>query len=427
VLVQVAAIGCDANADDPAAQSASAGSAAVAALALQHRPESQVYAAFDSDPIAAVGHGMIFTSQGPIAPTPEFVREAQQYYIDRLSREADPTVLAEFEAQRMQMEPEVGAPREFADRAFLVDWLIEHVQPSDAADLLAKSQFLARSMLDPDFPDLAVVKGTIDSRMAYHEACKDARVPLPPDWNTAEGKWKSNGVLTPDFVGAGAMTSTVWYYESDGSTQPRGLCIALPRVDNSSGKIALLGVICQGNEFNNACFWDNARTFEEGETVAMLSEGFNSGPDLEGAGQGTCTACHRGENAFIIHDGSALDIDEALNRIDRATSLLLPSDWVTPLVNDAWPKNDLPTKDLLEDIIPPEGEADCLDCHTKNGPGGRFPVFTGSYCASVMWPALRSDTPTMPPATYLEKKAAPVEHVRAISDACRPLDGSKPW
>jgi hypothetical protein len=385
-----------------------------------------VYAAFESDPIGAVGHGMIFTSQGPIAPTPEFVREAQQYYIDRLSREADPAVLLEFEAQRMQMEPEVGAPREFADRASLVDWLIEHVQPPDAADLMTKSQFLARSMLDPDFPDLAVVIGTIDSRMEYHELCKRSGVPIPPDWDTAAGEWKNNGVLSPDFVGADALTSTVWYYESDGSTQPRGLCIALPRADDT-GKIRLLGVICQGNEMNNACFWDNARKFDEGEPVEMLSEGFNAGPDLDGAGQGTCTDCHRGENAFIIHDGSALDIDATLHRIVRTKSLLLPSDWVTPLVNDGWPKNDLPSEGLLDDIFLPVGEADCLDCHTKNGPGGRFPVFTPAYCASVMWPALRSDTPTMPPASYLKDKRAPEAHLRAISDACRPLDGSNPW
>lgn len=159
----------------------------------------------------------------------------------------------------------------------------------------------------------------------------------------------------------------------------------------------------------------------------MLSEGFNAGPDLEGAGQGTCTNCHRGENAFIVHDGSALDIDAALNRIGRTTSLLLPTDWVTPLVNAAWPKNELPSKDLLEDIIPPDGQADCLDCHTKNGPGGRFPVFTGEYCASVMWPALRSETPTMPPASYLEMKTPPETHLRVISDACRPLDTSHSW
>lgn len=294
-LAQLAAFGCGSKLDTSAERTPSAGGAAVA-LALEQGQTPALYSALPpSDPIFAIAHGSIITTdRGVIPPTPEFVREVQLLYLERLRGEANAAVLEELEPIRMQFEQTAGAPREFADRAYLIDWLIERVQPSDSATLKARNEFLAKAV-DPT--DLAFIQVDVEARRTqrskYQAECLAEGVPTPPDWlpNDPKNKWQSNGTLKPDFIG-GDSVGTVWYYVSS-PPEPRGLCMALPRVGNQSGMIELLGVICQGNDKSKACFWDNDGLFELNKQ-ATITDDFEAAEELV-YGADVCTDCHRGK------------------------------------------------------------------------------------------------------------------------------------
>lgn len=416
-LVQLAALGCgsalDASADGlPAAEA--------------HAPV--VYSALPpSDPIEAIAHGTIFTTdRGVISPTPEFVREVQLGYLERLRAEASAAALEEFEPVRAQLEPELGADREFADRAYLIDWLIERVQPSDATTLSARNKFLAQAV-EPS-SDLAFVEGDLErtraERLEYQAECLRQGVPTPPDWlpNSPDNKWVPNGRLKPDFIGNGKVGS-VWYYVSD---EPRGLCIALPRADAATGEIALLGIICQGNDTSRACFWDNDGAFGP-EQAATITDNFEAAKELVN-GPDRCTDCHRGENVFIVHPNSALDIDIRVFgagwTFDRDESLLQAKSLVQPIVYGNW-ENEL--ADPFPEVA--ANETSCTTCHQEGEVGGRLGAFNSSYCA-ILWYALRSDNEadrTMPFASPItEGLTYPQTHYDFIADACRQLS-SMSW
>jgi hypothetical protein len=122
------------------------------------------------------------------------------------------------------------------------------------------------------------------------------------------------------------------------------------------------------------------------------------------------TECHRGENAYVIHPGTALDIDKKLHgdawRFNRQESYLRASKWVEPIVHDAWFKNLQWTEDdlrefmkvsLADDGVKPE--TSCFDCHHDGGKGGALGQLGSQYCASVL---LKSLNVTMPPQAYLD-------------------------
>ncbi|HET8935277.1 MAG TPA: hypothetical protein VFN67_17635 [Polyangiales bacterium] len=421
-LAQLAATGCGAGLDQGASSNEGA---ALARLPLKQAEAAPQYAPFTSEPIAAFGHGAIVRTDGNvIAPNPQFTRDAQQYYIDRLYREATPAVREEFERLRSQLDPSPGAATEFADNAELIDFLIQRVRPFDAAELTSINAFLANAMREQTSPvELAYIVGDAASRQRYHRTCAENGVPIPPTWNPRNPPadptktWQSNGRLTPDFLSNGT-TATVWYYES---TTPRGLCIALPRAF-ADGTIDLLGVICQGNDTSKACFWDNARDFAPDEEVEIASLDFNSGPDLNAPGKDVCTNCHRGENVFIVHPESALDLDAKLRGpvLNLNTSLLRAKDWVRPLVDASWPQNPGPGREL-DDVDVPATEASCYDCHrTAESKGGRLGPLDNSFYCSIMWKALLSDQATMPPKSHLERLglSAPETHLAVIGRAC---------
>lgn len=449
-LAQVAAIGCNAPLDDSAEQ-ASAGGAAVAVQALEQEQVSRLYAALPpTDPIRAAGHGMIVTSDGRvIEPTPDFVRTTQRYYIDRLYNESSVEVQQEYARERANWEPTVGEAREFARRGGIIDWFLLQVRPVDAAKLDARNRFLVYAM-EPE--DAAFVVGT-SSRADYLQECKAAGVPTPPDWGNdpAALGWTLGGPLdTTDFLNKGP--ATVWYKVSTDPERP-GLCMALPRVQTGEvqeqtpdgqwvtrrkQQIGLLGVICQGKTSSQACFWDNDGAFELPLTqVKTIANDFKSAADLAAKGD-VCTSCHRGENIFIIHPGTNLDIDKKTHaagwKFKKSESHVRANDWVNPIVVNDWPKNErwseaeqraLLNVPLVDDEMRPE--TSCLDCHSEGGEGGGLGRLDDSdYCSAVMWSALDPSTATMPPNDYLlginawkDKPHSPSEgHRNHFLEAC---------
>ncbi|MFK7995267.1 MAG: hypothetical protein AB8B87_14075 [Granulosicoccus sp.] len=170
----------------------------------------------------------------------------------------------------------------------------------------------------------------------YIRSCREEGVPVPTffggsGWTKsafdADGPGGAllEGELVNEFILEGSK-SIVWGWESN---NPRGSCIALPRGNGVSA--STVGVICQANDSPKACFFDNVNddgskfTVTEGDVIAMNR--FATGPQLVAMGgpTGKCAACHRGENAFIIHPGTALDLTA------QGFNLQSSSGWYEPL------------------------------------------------------------------------------------------------
>lgn len=240
----------------------------------------------------------------------------------------------------------------------------------------------------------------------YVQECRAAGVPEPPSFNYEDAfhnrpnnKWIYNGILDTTFAGGGNQTAEVFYYDSrsdpDDPTNPPGLCIALPRSVFPAGqtpdegppdRIALLGVICQGQQTGKACFWDNGDGWLNdvgipGGVDPFWTLQFGDGPRNthfvggavlgDGLG-GNCSNCHQGENAFIVHPGTALDIDARW-----------PDVWHEPIFPAGWKENPGPFP------FAPTRTDDCLFCHNNRATTGRFPLVSienRDFCSSILAP-----------------------------------------
>lgn len=124
---------------------------------------------------------------------------------------------------------------------------------------------------------------------AYVKECQEAGVPIPPPWG--DPCWENKGEVKPTLIVQGSKAE-LWTCETD-----EGTCAALPRY-NADGSIALMGVICVGNEGCGTCFWDNVDPDDQSKLPVT------PGHDIVGGANGNtleekCTNCHRGENPWI--------------------------------------------------------------------------------------------------------------------------------
>lgn len=391
-----------------------------------------------ADPIAAVGHGAILNAEGEeiIDVTPEFILEAQRFYLRSLFHQADETQRAEFKAkQKRLMQGTKCDEQGLVDVNFaLIDWLIDEVQPENASRLASINTFLHAkfaTIIDSLLPG----QGAATTRMletltqegmqraatelsgpAYIAECASVGVPRPPDplptdWPStppdpgttiAVGPWQYRGPLTTKFISR-SIDAHVFTFES---SSPRGICFALPR--SSGNNIALLSIMCQGSDTSKVCFWDNQendRNFPIPKgTVKRLSE-FAGGAELYAGTGGVCTDCHAGENPFIVHPGTPLDLHPTPK----------PNNWYDPLVHALWPQNPGPTH--LLDNIPPVGG--CLSCHTQSN-AGRFPEVSkelGQYCNDIFEAAV-GNRPPIPPTMPIFPS-----HIDALRTACAKSKG----
>lgn len=109
-----------------------------------------------------------------------------------------------------------------------------------------------------------------------------------------------------------------------------------------------------------------------GGTTGFPISSFIGGADLVENGQGLCTACHAGENPFVIHPD-----DEPFSKIVGDTKFdRMPDNWHKPIVHADWPNNPGPLTEILD--TPPNGEGNCSDCHTQTY-AGRFPLLYVLY------------------------------------------------
>ncbi|HKO53650.1 MAG TPA: VCBS repeat-containing protein [Polyangiaceae bacterium] len=326
----------------------------------------------------AVGHGAILYADGTVKkPSPEVIRDAQSYLVNRLASEATPDVKAWLHQslpeaanspaiKGLQPQGQVSLEQLESD-AKVLEWLVNAVEAPDATVLQQMSGFLrdrigrAKNERAPTDDDLGSQSAALESNAggaAYATACAAAGVPNPPAWRSAS--WVFRGTLTGsnNFLG-GSDLAEVYSYTS---TSPAGVCIALPRrPSTSSTSYELVGIICQGTVKSRSCFWDSRKgqTITTSETsLAVPGPKFVGGAELGPNNQGVCTDCHAGENSFIIHPTSALG----------SVPNTIAANWVRPLILPSWPQNTGPGSELIS-----AGTAcSSSGCHTKSA-GRRFP------------------------------------------------------
>ena len=286
----------------------------------------------------------------------------------------------------------------------------------------------------------------------YIDDCRAAGVPIPPGWG--EPGWQHQGVLNEEFIDARDI-ATVYAYQS---TEPEGSCIALPRTDEMTGEAKVFGIICLGIETENACFWDKYDTPSDELTGRIPLTEWISGSDFSYAA-GDCSSCHAGENPFVIHPGTALDIGAQgfPIKVDWHNPML-PPDWAgnpgpislpadTSYLPEAqfpsWLRNVLPENfscssarqvpwflggivERLCDTVQP-GKS-CTGCHELPDVTHEMlhsSAFVSSYCRSVLSDAARqtmppvSFDPTGHPAGWAADTTGDYQvHIEALNDLC---------
>ncbi len=375
-------------------------------------PRSALADILAAGPISAAGHGVLFGHDGrAIRVTPEFALGAQSYYIDSLYKSASRDQQAQFSAMRSRIfgDNNWNAADRGSANAALIAWLLQATNPPQSAKLASinntlrrqpaggviisrrMQQALQREGLSGARKTASVTAAfsTSLSGQDYIDQCASVGVPIPPAWGTAG--WVDQGPLTTNFLGGQADLYTFQ------TNSPEGICMALPR--SSGGTIALLGVICQGKQTGNVCFWDNADV-PWGAVVPLKN--FVGGADLVGGD--VCSDCHSGENAFVVHPNTVLDLGGALK----------PNTWHKPLVPSSWPDNPGPSN-LLSCVALNSKDESCLSCH-GDGSGRRFSELStdvSGFCNSVLSPALAQ---TMPPGNPGDSAYA--KHMSALATQC---------
>src|SRR5262245_43799367 len=114
--------------------------------AAQYRVDDiETWKVAENDPIGTVGHGAIFNIEGKeIDPSPDFVIDAQRFYLKHLYQRANERQQAEFRAKPrglQDIQVQTQAERILMNAALLA-WLIETVKPQDASYLASKNTVL---------------------------------------------------------------------------------------------------------------------------------------------------------------------------------------------------------------------------------------------------------------------------------------------
>lgn len=236
----------------------------------------------------------------------------------------------------------------------------------------------------------------------YMEACRAKGVPTPPDFSgrAMDRRWKLQGRLWYTFISTSSIAEVYAY--RDESDETPGTCVALPRSPGgrfSEGAPAgLIGVICQSSRevdgAQHACFWDNlphpglnlAESRLNGQDQPLrfgeIADGFSLTEN--------CTQCHRGNNVFNIHPGTALDLAGA--PAARGGPFPVAASWYVPIGNAEY-ANPPPAR-LPRTPASPEGAMDrsCTGCHDIGA------LSSASYCQIVADAAHL----TMPPVSMRE-------------------------
>ncbi len=225
----------------------------------------------------------------------------------------------------------------------------------------------------------------------YIKDCRAAGVPIPPDW--PDERWKYQGTLTFTFIEQGREETKVYAYLDP---ELKGACIALPRIND--GKIEPLGFICQGYESGRACFWDNISRKSGTKLRGPEDELSFKIADIQGGDvlADNCTECHRGENAFMIHPQTPLQLPAPYEtRTYRRYDPLGQADWSNP------PYHDFPDGDA----------AACEACH-------KVPQLHLRFCALLVSAADYSMPSQSDPVGWDNPQGYAAASMNHLKEAC---------
>jgi hypothetical protein len=418
--------------------------AVAACLSLAFSPS--LPAQDDQQPIAYIGHGAFFDSQGnEILLTQEFVDKAQGWYREYLLRDLPLEKRKDFDGFEKWLGEDfrVDGQARLVVRHAALEWLFANSSRLKEDDrTLGKLRALATA-LTWHLPERAgpkpterkefkfdaalwqkldawrkggggiqVLSATLNLGQAYINECAAAQVPIPPSINVMDPAgltgWKSQGFIPTNqqFIGQGGGPSPA---EVRTFSSPQGMCIALPRYTNTSQTtVSLDGVICLSRITSKVCFWDNQMmgstfSFPAGTRIPIGLANLAVDPagryqaggfELLGGAGGVCTDCHAGENPYIVHPNSDLDpgagtlLFGSLQGAPQNLPMFSPNRY-DPLVAAAWPQNQLSQTAATSPAV-------CVGCHVKAG-AGRFPHLSNQlpgYCNTVLAQGI---TRTMPP------------------------------
>ena len=227
----------------------------------------------------------------------------------------------------------------------------------------------------------------------YIEDCRDAG-----------GRYRRTGEIT-----AGS-TKTCWTTSSSTRARsPRSTPTAAARRKGAASRsrtirvqgTRVFGIICLGIETENACFWDKYASTADELAGDIPIEEWIGGVDFTGAA-GNCSSCHAGQNPFVIHPGTALDIG--------SQEFPVQVNWHEPLLPPSWAGNPgpiaLPSDTCYSNNTYPWWDlrvapASCTACHALPDVAHPQLRFEG-YCNAVLG---RAADRTMPP-----ESVDPAEH-----------------
>lgn len=378
-------------------------------------------------PVAMVGHGAFLDVAGrEIKLDKARILITQRHHIKQL--EGSPG-LANGAGRRDVIDRLVGD--EIIANALYIDTLLAARKPDGNAHLASVNQatrwyyLLETLKLPPPEPDKPWTKGVDPQHVAelerngvpvalainsggakYREACRAAGVPVPESMYSKD--WVNRGTFTDEFI-SGNLEAELWSYES---TDPPGVCLALPRYSSGDpNRASLFGIICLGTQSSKACFFDNPAGVKFPRNVEAPLSSWVGGADLVANNQGVCSDCHAGENPYIVHPEKAPFADLL------ADLTIKPLTWYEPLVVASWPQNPGPTS--LLDAVSSTGR--CDNCHRPGASAGRFPELSqelSGYCNAVFENAVRATSSgTMPPFGLDHSQFT--AHIDALRAACR--------
>lgn len=156
-----------------------------------------------SDPVASVGHGAILDAEGKAASgsSLEDVLQAQAFYLKSLAATHERDLAGELREIQMILDrtPALDVAEQLAINHLLISALIERVRPMNGAAVASKSS-APLAAASRGAPRDAIIRPELlkalqaaallaamgprsdPDRVAYIEQCREAGVPIPPDW-----------------------------------------------------------------------------------------------------------------------------------------------------------------------------------------------------------------------------------------------------
>lgn len=267
------------------------------------------------------GHGVLFDAEGRrvILKDSEIEPIQKELLKAAMETQPDPKLSPEIAVKLKEfiagLEPNLGAENKPLDASFARHMLIlakaYRLPDGQRSNILWRTEYILNHHLlrGKRLEDLISTSLIADWKRineilanalqtTYMIDCRNAGVPVPPNFSIAGSSWTRQGQLSQNLLSPGNVAE-VWTWSPPSG---RGACIALPRRSgpNSSSPASVAGIICQGATTGNACFWDNLdRTTGQMIPWDVQPLRINQLKDGSNLAQ-NCTGCHRGNNVYLV-------------------------------------------------------------------------------------------------------------------------------